>query len=228
MSENVKPVIAIAGGTGALGTGLARQWAQAGYRIIIGSRTLERAEAAAADCRRVLGERGVASMSVDADENLAAAKAADIVVLTVPFAHHQSTLEELKPVLAEKILVDVTVPLVPPKVARVQLPTAGSAGQIAQELLGDDVRVVSAFQNVPAHHLQEGQGVDCDVLVSGNDKEARAEVIKLVEAAGMRGLHAGLIYNAAAAEALTSVIININRQFKSHAGIRITGIDEAE
>jgi NADPH-dependent F420 reductase len=134
----------------------------------------------------------------------------------------------LKPVLAGKILIDVTVPLVPPKVARVQLPGEGSAGQIAQELLGVEVKVVSAFQNVAAQHLQEGHGLDCDVLVSGNDKKARAEVIKLVEAAGMRGIHAGLIYNAAAAEALTSVIININRQFKTNAGIRITGIDGEE
>lgn len=122
----------------------------------------------------------------------------------------------------------MTVPLVPPKVARVQLPSEGSAGQIAQAILGDEVRVVSAFQNVAAHHLQEGAGIDCDVLVCGNDKAARNEVIELVQAAGMRGFHAGLIHNAAAAEALTSVIININRQFKTHAGIRITGIDEKE
>ena len=189
---------------------------------------MDKAQAAADDCRQVLGERGVTGVSVDANENLAAAAAADIVVLTVPFAHHRSTLERLKPVLRGKILIDVTVPLVPPKVTRVQLPAEGSAGQIAQDLLGDDVRVVSAFQNVAAVHLQEGDGMDCDVLVCGNDKDARAEVIKLVEAAGMRGLHAGLIHNAAAAEALTSVIININRQFKSHAGIRITGIDETE
>ena len=82
--------------------------------------------------------------------------------------------------------------------------------------------MVSAFQNVAAHHLQEGHGLECDVLVCGNDKEARAEVITLIEACGMRGFHAGLINNAAAAEALTSVIININRQYKCHAGIRIT------
>jgi len=112
-------------------------------------------------------------------------------------------------------------------VARVQLPPQGSAGQIAQELLGEDVSVVSAFQNVAAAHLQEGRGVDCDVLVCGNRKEARAEVIKLVEAAGMRGFHAGMINNAAAAEALTSVLITINKQYNCHAGIRITGLDGA-
>ena len=108
-----------------------------------------------------------------------------------------------------------------------QLPKEGSAGQIAQELLGEEVAVVSAFQNVAAAHLQEGRGVDCDVLVCGNKKEARAEVIRLVEAAGMRGFHAGMIYNAAAAEALTSVLITINKQYGCHAGIRITGLDDA-
>jgi NADPH-dependent F420 reductase len=128
--------------------------------------------------------------------------------------------------LQGKILIDVTVPLVPPKVARVQLPEQGSAGEIAQALLGEEVRVVSAFQNVAAAHLQEGRGLDCDVLVSGNKKAAREEVVKLVEAAGMRGLHAGMINNAAAAEALTSVLITINKQYSCHAGIKITGLDD--
>ena len=121
--------------------------------------------------------------------------------------------------------IDVTVPLVPPKVARVQLPPEGSAGQIAQALLGENVKVVSAFQNVAAHHLQEGMGLDCDVLVCGDSKDARAEVIKLVEAAGMRGFHAGSGANAAAVEALTSLLIFINKQYECHAGIRLTGLD---
>jgi predicted dinucleotide-binding enzyme len=110
----------------------------------------------------------------------------------------------------------------------VQLPEGGSAGQIAQDLLGENVKVVSAFQNVAAHHLQEGHGLDCDVLVSGNSKDARAAVIALVLAAGMRGYHAGPINNAAAAEALTSVLITINRQYKCHAGISITGLGSQE
>jgi hypothetical protein len=131
----------------------------------------------------------------------------------------------VKAALQGKILIDVTVPLVPPKVARVQLPPAGSAGQIAQELLGEEVAVVSAFQNVAAAHLREGSGVECDVLVCGNKKAAREEVIKLVEAAGMRGFHAGMINNAAAAEALTSVLIIINKQYGCHAGIKISGLD---
>ena len=221
-----KPVLAILGGTGDLGTGLARRWAQAGYRVIIGSRTQEKAAAAVEDLQTVMTERGVDSVTVEAMENLQAAETANIVVMTVPFAHHSSTLELVKPALAGKILVDVTVPLVPPKVARVQLPEAGSAGQIAQELLGEDVQVVSAFQNVAAHHLQEGAGLDCDVLVCGNKKDARAEVIKLVEAAGMRGFHAGSIANAAAVEAMTSVLIFVNKQYSCHAGIKLTGLPE--
>jgi NADPH-dependent F420 reductase len=220
-----KPVLAILGGTGDLGTGLARRWAQAGYQVIIGSRTADKAEAAAADLRKVMNERGVDAVEVRAQENLAAAQAADIVIMTVPFSHQSSTLEYVKPALKGKILIDVTVPLVPPKVARVQLPAAGSAGQIAQNLLGEDVRVVSAFQNVAAHHLQEGHALDCDVLVCGDDKEARGAVIELVEAAGMRGFHAGSIANSAAADALTSILIFINKQYNCHAGIRITGLE---
>ncbi len=224
MSE-ARPIIAILGGTGDLGTGLARRWAQAGYPVIIGSRTLEKAEAAVADLSKVMAERGVKDVSVQAMDNLSAARAANIVAMTVPFSHQTSTLESVRSALAGKILIDVTVPLVPPKVARVQLPPQGSAGQIAQALLGEDVKVVSAFQNVAAHHLQEGHGLECDVLVCGDSKEARTEVIKLVEAAGMRGFHAGSIANAAAVEAMTSVLIFINKQYNCHAGIRVTGIE---
>lgn len=179
------PTIAILGGSGALGTGLARRWAQVGYPIIIGSRSLESAQVAVDDLASVLKERDVTSFDIKAAENLAAAEQAEIVVLTVPYAHHQSTLSAVKQAVQGKILIDVTVPLRPPKVGTVQLPEAGSAAQEAQALLGEEVKVVSAFQNVAAHHLQEGQGIDCDVLVAGNDKDARAEVVKLVEAAGM-------------------------------------------
>jgi len=224
MSEKL-PTLAILGGTGDLGTGLARRWAQAGYEVIIGSRIIDKAEAAAADLQKLMAERGVKSVTVRAADNLAAAQAADIVAMTVPFSHQKSTLESVKEALQGKILIDVTVPLVPPKVARVQLPPEGSAGQIAQALLGENVKVVSAFQNVAAHHLQEGMGLDCDVLVCGDSKDARSEVIKLVEAAGMRGFHAGSGANAAAVEALTSLLIFINKQYECHAGIRLTGLD---
>lgn len=225
MSDTL-PTIAILGGTGALGTGLARRWAQAGYPIIIGSRTQEKAAESANELKSLMSDRGVDNVSVQAMDNQNAAQAAEIVTLTVPYNHHASTLESVKDQLEGKILIDVTVPLRPPKVGTVQLPEAGSAGQEAQALLGEGVKVVSAFQNVAAHHLQEGHGIDCDVLVSGNDKEARATVVTLVEACGMRGFSIGPIANAAAAEALTSVLIQINRQFKCHAGITISGLPD--
>jgi len=225
MSEQ-RPVIAILGGTGDLGTGLARRWVQAGYELIIGSRTEAKAQAAAADLLQLMADRGVEGVSIRAMDNTSAAECAQIVAITVPFSHHASTLESVRPMLQGKILIDVTVPLVPPKVARVQMPEQGSAGQIAQGILGEEVHVVSAFQNVAAHHLQEGQELSCDVLVCGNKKDARAQVIELVEAAGMRGFHAGPINNAAAVEAMTSVLIFINKQYKSHAGIAITGLNE--
>lgn len=212
--------IAILGGTGDLGTGLAQRWLKAGYPIIIGSRTAEKAASAAS----VLTEAGFDA--VEAMENGAAAQAADLVVMTVPFAHHASTLKSVAAGLKGKILIDVTVPLMPPKVGTVQLPEGGSAGARAQALLGEDVRVVSAFQNVAAAHLQSGHEIDCDVLVSGNNKEARQTVIDLAADAGMRAFHAGPIANSAAAEALTSVIIQINRQLKCNAGIRISGLPD--
>ena len=223
MSE-AHPTIAIIGGTGVLGTGLARRWAQAGYPVIIGSRTADKAQAAVADLRVVLKERGCKQIAVEALDNIAAAAQADIAVLTVPFAHQAGTLESIKVAVQGKIVVDVTVPLVPPKVARVQMPAQGSAGQIAQAILGEGVRVVSAFQNVAAQHLQGDQAIECDVLVCGNDKDAREQVVKLVVAAGMRGFHAGSIDNSVAAEAMTSLLIFINKQYQCHAGIRITGV----
>lgn len=225
MSDTL-PIIAILGGTGDLGTGLARRWAQAGYRVIIGSRSQEKADAALKDLQAVMASRDIAEVQVVAMENRAAAEAANICVLTVPFAHQASTLESVREMLKGKILIDVTVPLVPPKVARVQMPEQGSAGQIAQAILGEEVDVVTAFQNVAAYHLQEGQQLACDIIVCGDKKAARTEVIKLVEAAGMRGFHGGSIANSAATEALTSVLIFINKQYNCHAGIRITGLGD--
>jgi hypothetical protein len=216
-----RETIAILGGTGDLGTGLAIRWARAGHKIVIGSRTLEKAQAAVARLQETSPDT-----PADAMENADAAAAGNIVVLTVPAEHQLSTLEHVRAGLTGKILVDVTVPLVPPKVGTVQLPPEGSAGKRAQELLGDEVMVVSAFQNVAAHLLQQDVQIECDVLVAGNKKEARQRIIDLIAQAGMKGWHAGPIANAAAAEALTSVLIQINRQGEiSHAGIRIIGQD---
>ena len=214
MSESVES-IAILGGTGDLGGGLARQWSRAGYKIMIGSRTVEKGEAAA---KALLDE--FPDLNVTGHENLDAAAAADLVVLTVPFEHQLSTLETVKPGLVGKILIDVTVPLVPPKVGTVQLPESGCAAVQAQNFLGEDIFVVSAFQNVGAMHLQEDHAIACDVLVSGNKKVARETVIKLVEAVGLKGWHAGPLANAVAAEALTSILITINR----HHGVEGSGI----
>lgn len=214
--------IAILGGTGDLGTGLAIRWSNAGYKIIIGSRTLAKAQAAVADLEKISPTTPAAAM-----ENPDAATAGDIVVLTVPAEHQLSTLETVKSGLVGKILIDVTVPLVPPKVGTVQLPAEGSAGKRAQDFLGDGVQVVTAFQNVAAHLLKEDVAIACDVLVAGNKRSARDKVIQLVEQAGMTGWHAGPIENSVAAEALTSVLIQINRRHDiSHSGLQIVGQSE--
>lgn len=217
MSETL-PTLAVLGGTGAEGAGLAFRWLRAGYPVIIGSRDAARARATAEELGQ--GARGAV--------NAEAARDADIAILTVPFAAQKATLTDVRQALAGKILVDVTVPLMPPRVARVQLPPEGSAAQAAQAVLGDDVRVVSAFHSVSAHHLRDpDHEIDCDVLISGDDREAREQVVRLAAAAGMRGLHAGVLANSAASEALTSVLIAINRRYKvPSAGIRITGLAE--
>ncbi len=212
------PKLAVVGGTGDLGGGLARRWAKAGYTVIIGSRTQEKADRAAAD---VLAEVGGDVLGM---ENVAAAEAADLVVLTVPWASQRPNLEAIREALAGKILVDATVPLVPPKVSKVQLPAEGSAALAAKSIVGDEVTVVSAFQNVGAAHLREDHAIETDVLVSGEGPEAREAVVALVEAAGMKGWHAGPLANSVAAEAFTSVLIGINRKYKIEgAGLRITG-----
>ena len=214
--------IAILGGTGDLGTGLAIRWSKAGYKIVIGSRTLTKAQAAVADLEKISPTTPAAAM-----ENADAAAEGDIVVLTVPAEHQISTLETVKSGLLGKILIDVTVPLVPPKVGTVQLPPEGSAGKRAQDFLGDDVQVVTAFQNVAAHLLKEDVTIECDVLVARNKRSARDKVIQLAQQAGMTGWHAGPIENSAAAEALTSVLIQINRRHDiAHSGLQIVGQSE--
>ncbi len=214
--------IAVLGGTGKEGKGLAFRWARAGYRVMIGSRTAEKAIGAAHEIKEML-EDGI---SVEGMTNLEAAHEANIIVLTVPYSAHRDTLESVKDELKGKILVDVTVPLVPPKVATVQMPAAGSAAQEARQIVGDDVRVCAAFQNISHEHLLDNADVECDVLVTGTSKDARAETIKLVEAAGLHGWDAGPIENSVVVEGLTSVLIGINKKYGStHAGIKITGIE---
>jgi NADPH-dependent F420 reductase len=205
--------VAVLGGTGNLGFALARRWAMAGHEVLIGSREAAKAIEAAAR----IGAVGL--------ENREAAQAADIVVLTVPFASQRAVLEHVAPALQGKVLIDTTVPLVPPRVARVQLPAEGSAAVLAAAIVGEGVRVVSAFHNVPADTIRRDGEVDCDVLVFGDDKDARAAAIALAQAAGLRAFHAGSLANSAAAEALTSVLIFLNRHYGGHAGIRLTGLE---
>ena len=221
-----KTTIAVLGGTGAEGSGLAFRWALAGHDVVVGSRDAAKASAAADELNALLAAgEGRRTGRVRGATNIDAAKAADIVVLTVPFSAQRATAEDVRDALEGKILVDVTVPLAPP-VDRVQLPGGESAVLALQRALGAGVRVVSAFQNVSATHLKDASHeVDCDVLVCGDDRDARERVVALAADAGLRGVHAGALANSAAVEAMTSLLIAINKHYKVRAsGIRITGV----
>jgi NADPH-dependent F420 reductase len=207
-------LIGIVGGTGSLGSAIARRLARSGYRVVLGSREAAKADSVASGIG--LGTSGVT--------NAQAAAAADIVIVAVPFKSQLAVLTEIAPFVRNKIVVDATVPLLPPKVAEVQLPAEGSAAVRARQILGADVRVVSAFHNVAAAKLDSEADIDCDVLVFGDDKSSRDEIVLLTERMGLRGLHGGVLANSAAAEALTSVLIFLNKNYGiAGAGIRITG-----
>ena len=211
--------VAVLGGTGKEGKGLAYRWAKAGYQVLIGSRTPEKAIIVAGEIIELFEGMG----SVVGMSNQEAAQHANIAVLAVPYSAHQATLESIKDSLQGKLLIDVTVPLVSPQ-NKVKMPPAGSAAQEARSIVGEGVEVVSAFQNVSHEHLLGDYDVECDVLVTGTSKDARREALKLVEAAGLAGWDAGPIENSVVAEALASVLIHINKQYGStHSGIKITG-----
>lgn len=220
--DSASQTVAIIGGTGAEGSAIALRLGHVGYRVIIGTRNPSKAERVAGEINEILG-----NATVSFTDNVRAAGAAEIVILTVPYSAQRSTVEEIRGALENKILIDATVPLVPPKVSHVQLPYGGSAVAAIQDSLGDNVQVVSAFQNVAAHKLRElGQDVECDVLVCANDANARKTVLDLITKMGLRGIDAGPICNSAAAEALTSVLIFLNRKYKvSGSGIRLTGLE---
>jgi NADPH-dependent F420 reductase len=224
MSADTRPTIAVLGGTGKEGGGLALRWAHVGYPVILGSRSGDKAAEAAQTMNMTLGRDAVRGMG-----NPEAAALADIIVLAVPFAAQQSTVIEVRAALKGKLLIDVTVPLVPPKVSRVQLPDGGSAVEAVQTMLGEDVRVVSAFQNISAHHLTRLDAtIDCDVLVCSDDPAAADQVIDMAQAIGMQAWNAGPLANSVVAEALTSVLISLNRRYKvADSGIRITGLPRA-
>jgi NADPH-dependent F420 reductase len=221
VSFNLPKTIGIIGGTGKEGKGLAYRWAKAGFTVFIGSRQFDKAQNAAADVNRLLG----VEEQVKGIENEEVAKISDLLVITVPYAAHTSMCEFVKPYAQGKIVIDVTVPLVPPKVSRAQMPPEGSATKQAQLIMGENVQVVAAFQNISYEHLLEDEPVECDVIVCGGKKAAREIVISLVEAAGLVGWDGGTVENAMVIEGFTSILIGLNKQYAvSSAGIQITGI----
>jgi len=222
MRRDMTERIAIIGGTGKEGKGLAFRWAKAGYSVVIGSRQIEKAQIAADEINRLIGNPKEPVTGLD---NYQAADWCDIAVITVPYAAHEAMLKDIRECLHGKTLIDVTVPLVPPKVTKIQLPPAGSAAIEAKNILGEDVQVVSAFQNISYERLLNDEDIKCDVLVTGTSKEARTNVLNLVKMAGMTGWDAGPIENSIVAEGITSILIGINHQFGiNNAGIIITGI----
>jgi NADPH-dependent F420 reductase len=214
--------IAVLGGTGKEGKGLAYRWAKAGYRVIIGSRSDQKAITAAAE----LVESLDGAASVVGTSNVEAVRDADIVVLTVPYSAHRKILRSVAEAIKGKLLIDVTVPLVPGQLSKAHMPTAGSAAQEARRVLGPEAEIAAAFHNVPHEYLLQDGALDSDVLVTGTSKEARAETLKLVSAAGLNGWDAGVLENSMVTEGLASILIHINRRYGStHAGIKITGLD---
>lgn len=211
-------IIAVLGGTGSLGGALARRWAQAGHEVWIGSRDAAKAEAAATAM-----QEDAPGLNIHGAALANAAARAEIVVLAVPYASQVPTVEAIKGHVGGKIVIDTTAPLKPPKVGTVQLPAAGCAAVEVQALLGDEAQVASAMQTVSAEKLGHAEHIEADVLVAADKKNIADAVIALIADLGLRGYHAGPLANSAASEALTSVLIQLNRRYFSHAGIRITG-----
>ena len=215
--------LAIVGGTGKLGSGLAQRWARAGHTIALGSRDAAKARAHAEE----LSARG---LSVLGGDNAWAAGEGEVVVLTVPYEAHGDTLRAIAEAIAGKVLIDVTVPLKPPKVSRVQLPAGQAAALEAQALLGASTPVVATLHHVSATHVADlAHAIECDALVAGDDARAKGVAIGLVRDLGMRGLDAGPLVNAIALESLTPVLIHLNRTYKSQgAGIVFTDLSVAD
>lgn len=226
--------IAIVGGTGNEGRGLALRWARAGHEVVLGSRNGERARERAAELSELLAELlttsnpSAGSGSITGGDNAWAIESAEVVVVSIPYSAHQATLSALASALAGKVVLDITVPLAPPKVRQVNLPAGQSAALEAQEMLGSEVRVTAALHHISALHLADlDHTVDCDVLVCGNDRDAREIAMTLVSDLSMRALDAGPLKNAIALEALTPVLLHLNRRYGSKScGIRITGLPD--
>jgi len=219
MSPLADKTIAVLGGTGPQGRGLARRFAAAGLTVVLGSRSAERAESTAADLK--LATQG----AISGAQNIDAARAGDIVVVAVPWDGHQDLLVELKPALAGKIVVDCVNPMGFDKQGAYPLPVEeGSAAQQAAGILTDST-VVAAFHHVSAELLEDPSvdTLDTDVMVLGEDREATDLVCELASTIpGMRGLYAGRLRNAHQVETLTCNLISINRRYKTHSGVRIS------
>ena len=214
--------IAIVGGTGPEGSGLALRWARAGETVVIGSRDPKRASEAAAKLRETGGK-------ISGAENKAACEFADIVVLTIPFDVHAEMLKRLRPALRPgQIIVDTTVPLaasIGGRASRTLGVWQGSAAQQAAELVPEGVPVVAALHNVSSELLKGGEPVDCDVIVCSDDKQAAQRIRGLArKIPGVRALDGGQLENARIVEQITALLISLNIRHKGHSGLRITGL----
>ena len=216
--------IGIVGGTGREGRGLGLRWAKSGHHVLIGSRDAERGKVKAEELSE---EYGVA---ISGGGNEDACAHGDVVIVTVPYTAHAATFSSIAEAVAGKVVVDITVPLQPPKVRSVNLPEGKSAALEANALLGEGPRLVAALHHISSEHLGDSDhAFDCDVLVCSNDKEARAQVIDLISDLGLRGIDAGVLKNSIALESLTPVLLHINKKYKSSgSGIRITGLPEQD
>ena len=214
--------IGLIGGTGREARGLALRWARAGHAVAIGSREGEKARAKALE---FVAEGGLAAGAIEGGDNAWAVASADVVLLSVPYGAHADTLRGLKDALQGKTLIDITVPLAPPKVHQVSLPHGRAAALEAQEILGPETRVIAALHHVSSAHLGElGHDFDSDVLVAGDDAAAKEVVLGLIRDLGLRPLDAGPLANAVALEALTPVLLYLGKKYKSPGiGVRFTG-----
>lgn len=214
--------IAVIGGTGKEGRGLARGWARAGEAVIVGSRSLERAQETAREINASVGREAASGAT-----NRNAAEAGETVVLTVPYDAQEKTLWDIREGVRGKVLVTVTVPIDTGNARRLRMVPGGSAAEEAQTLLGPETRVVAAFQNISHAHLEGTEAIDADVLVCGDDAEARQEGIRLATLLGFRVLEAGPLRNARVVEGLTVLLLELNRRYRSRgAGIRVTGLPD--
>ncbi len=220
--NNGKYIIALVGGTGKEGKGLAYRWSLAGHEVIIGSRAEEKAQEAA----RVINQLTRNNRPVIGMNNISAVIKAEVVVFTIPYTAHREICETLKPYLADKFIIDVTVPLIPPMVTKVQMPAAGSAAMEALSILGMNKNLGTAFHNISYERLMNSDDSNCEVFVCGTNMETRELIMGLVADTGLTGWDAGPIENSVVPEGLTSILIGINKQFGIHnAGIKITGVD---